>query len=453
MQDRTTIDTSDAFREFIAALVEEVVLEGKPFDDKKKKYLQRYSQEEGMDYAALEKNLTDFFEVMEEWKRLKSKSSERLAKLIANDCYLSKEEVEKLLDGSARSPIATPSPITEFIEPSRLIRDGKIKETEENGRIIIPCEWKFANGFHEGLARVKNEEDLNGYVDPMGNIIIPFQWRIADNFSDGLAFVSNGKGENFFIDKSGNVVIACEPDVDFTLFSSDFHEGLALVRKNLKYGFMDKSGNIVIPCTWKGASSFREGMASVQDDQGKYGCIDTKGRLVIPCQYEDDISFHEGLATIYNDGESFVIDKTGRKVFDLECGCDHVWFQEGLGSVEDNNGFIDKNGKYVIEGFCSPEKMGFAEGLAPTDEGYIDHSGRIVIPDDHWEECLEFSEGLAVVVKNHKCGYIDHCGRLVIPYIWDSAASFSEGLAKVRLADKYFFINKQGKVLCKVKDI
>ena len=102
MPDKTTIGNtnnnrtpSKAFREYIESLVEEVVLNGAMLNDHKK-YLQRYSQEEGVDYATLEKSLLDFFEVMEEWNRLKSKSSERLATMLAKECYISESEMEKL---------------------------------------------------------------------------------------------------------------------------------------------------------------------------------------------------------------------------------------------------------------------------------------------------------------------------------------------------------------------
>ena len=56
MPDKTSIGISDLLRQFIEALVEEVVFEGKPFDNQKKSNLQSFSQEEGVDYATLEKN-------------------------------------------------------------------------------------------------------------------------------------------------------------------------------------------------------------------------------------------------------------------------------------------------------------------------------------------------------------------------------------------------------------
>ena len=96
MKDKTTIGITDAFREFIAALVEEVVLEGKPFEEQKK-WLRKYSAVEGMDFATLENNLTEFFETVEELKSKESKAIERFAKMLAKNCYLEENEVDKLV--------------------------------------------------------------------------------------------------------------------------------------------------------------------------------------------------------------------------------------------------------------------------------------------------------------------------------------------------------------------
>jgi hypothetical protein len=103
MQDKTAIGNNEdaktpskAFREYIESLVEEIVLNNANFNDHKK-YLQRYSQEEGLDYATLEKNLTEFFETVEELKSKASNAIERLAKLLAKDCYLEEGKVDELL--------------------------------------------------------------------------------------------------------------------------------------------------------------------------------------------------------------------------------------------------------------------------------------------------------------------------------------------------------------------
>lgn len=450
MSDKTALGISDELRQYIEAMVEEVVLEGKFFENHKK-YLQRFCEVEGVDYACLENNLMLFFEVAEEWKNYQSKSSQIAMRTLAKECYLLENTVDELM---RRNTVNTflKSLVTEFVDPQLLIRNGKIDVVEKDGCLITPSGWEYVHGFHEGLAVVEIENGLQGYIDTMGNIVIPCKWRVATNFSEGFAVVGEDYHSFFFIDKLGNIIITCGDDFNPYQNCGGFHEGLAVVenKQNGKYGFIDKSGRVAIPCTWNDASWFEDGLASVQDDQEKFGCINKEGKLVIPCRFEEGIDFHEGLAIMYSEEDYFfVIDKNGRKVFDVEYDVSDTCFQEGLASCLDQ-GFIDMNGDMVIEGKSSPQWMGFSEGLAPTEEGYIDHSGKVVITAD-WEDWSEFKDGLAQVCKDGKWGYIDHSGHIVIPCIWDDTFAFSEGLAKVKNNDKYFFINKQGKVLCKVK--
>ena len=107
MEDRTfltnnhpTNGISDIFREFIEALVEEVVINGEPFDAQKK-WLRKRSEAEGLNYETIESNLTDLFEAVKELEGHESKSGERLIGFLAKECYLSEAFVNKLIDNAA----------------------------------------------------------------------------------------------------------------------------------------------------------------------------------------------------------------------------------------------------------------------------------------------------------------------------------------------------------------
>ena len=207
-----------------------------------------------------------------------------------------------------------------------------------------------------------------------------------------------------------------------------FHNGLAMVKMNGKYGFMNLEGKLVVPCTYDYAFDFVDGVAIVEKN-GKCGVIDTTGKLVSNCQwsrYPFEIS--EGLIQV-NNGSS--------------------------------NGFIDANGKQVIPcawGSCSS----FSEGLAyvtnkSTLKGvYIDKNGKTVLTGN-WSGGSKFSEGLAAVKNDKgKWGFIDKKGNLVIPYKWDSADGFYGGIARVGInknpqqpwgEKKYGFISTTGEVI------
>lgn len=96
MSDKSTLQISDELTQFIEALVNEVVHDGK-LHENRKKYLRLFCQAEGVDEKVLENNLSEFFEIMEEWKLFHTRGSSMMAKMLSGKCYLSEAFVENLL--------------------------------------------------------------------------------------------------------------------------------------------------------------------------------------------------------------------------------------------------------------------------------------------------------------------------------------------------------------------
>ena len=129
-------------------------------------------------------------------------------------------------------------------------------------------------------------------------------------------------------------------------------------------------------------------------------------------------------------------------------------------------GFIDKNGKTIIEPKFEAARP-FCEGLAAVrvkDKwGYIDHSGSFVIQpkfdavgvlDYPGDDPMDFSEGLAAVRiggSDGRVGFIDKTGTLVVPAKYASAWQFSDGLAAVQdvFSGKWGYIDRSAKQIIK----
>jgi TPR repeat protein len=88
---------SDTFREFIEALVVEVVINGESFETQKK-WLRKNSEAEGVSYETMESNLSDLFEAIKELEEHESKTAEKFARNLAKSYYFSEIEVDKLID-------------------------------------------------------------------------------------------------------------------------------------------------------------------------------------------------------------------------------------------------------------------------------------------------------------------------------------------------------------------
>lgn len=77
-----------------------------------------------------------------------------------------------------------------------------------------------------------------------------------------------------FIDKTGEVVIPLEYDyVNYSYYR--FCNGFARVYKNGKHGYIDKTGGIVVPIEYDYIQEFHEGIAVVKKD-GKWGILEIK---------------------------------------------------------------------------------------------------------------------------------------------------------------------------------
>lgn len=88
---------SEGLQNFIDAMVEEIVLEGKPFDTQKK-YLKKFSENEGLDYEVIEKAITELVETMGEMKLTESKSLMKLALIQSKEACVTEAEVLRIVE-------------------------------------------------------------------------------------------------------------------------------------------------------------------------------------------------------------------------------------------------------------------------------------------------------------------------------------------------------------------
>ena len=340
---------SEGLQNFIDSMVEEIVLEGKPFNTQKK-YLKKFSENEGLDYDKLEADISTFIEILENLENVSSNLMERLAIEKGTDSYISSSVVKKLL-GKYKTPKL-------FLVQNGI--SGKYNYIDTNGNVVLSDDWVDAWDFSEGLAAVA--------IDPKGKYVLPLQWGNAESFHEGLAVVANDEGDYGYINKMGKLVIPYKYGS-----AGYFCDGLAPVWDNnvCQGGYIDKNGKIVISQKedWDEILEFREGLALVRNkNKKKWGYIDTKGIIVIPFEWEKVGWFGEGYAPVWNaDDECGFIDKTGKIVISFHEEWESAgWFSEGLAPVKNKQGlwgYIDKAGRQVIR-FQWNDVWNFENGTA-----------------------------------------------------------------------------------------
>ena len=314
-----------------------------------------------------------------------------------------------------------------------VVKDGKYGYINERGEEVIPCQRKayiYREGeidetvlpdFSEGMAILytftadkssytgADESSFRyGYINKNGEELIPAQYKKASDFHEGLALVEDLNGKQMFINKSGEKI--AEIDSEYWCIDG-INDGLALVSQNsgyVSYGYIDKTGKVVIPLKYSEARPFSEGLAYVSNDSFK-GFIDVNGHEVISCkEYSDVGTFHEGLVSViketkdgdgsYDNLKLGFMDKKGEIVIpvtlpwhELEGGepsADYEFFSDGIYEVANENRFIDKAGKTVLD-FDSrwqiPLNERFSEGLVVINYGYqygfMDKNGKVTISD------------------------------------------------------------------------
>jgi len=122
------------------------------------------------------------------------------------------------------------------------------------------------------------EQDFYGLINDQGNEIVPCECQYFAPIEHGLIRTENKFGLVGILDQSGNFVVPFSRGYQSI---SRFQDGRALVRGAylpLRYGFIDREGNEVIPLQYVNAGYFRNGIAAVQNFDGKWGFIDPMGK-------------------------------------------------------------------------------------------------------------------------------------------------------------------------------
>ena len=90
---------SEGLQNFIDSMMEEIMLEGKPFDSQKK-YLKKFCENEEIDYNKLEADIIIFIEILESLKSSFNNLLVKLAEEKARECYVSEKTIKRLVNSS-----------------------------------------------------------------------------------------------------------------------------------------------------------------------------------------------------------------------------------------------------------------------------------------------------------------------------------------------------------------
>ncbi len=211
-------------------------------------------------------------------------------------------------------------------------------------------------------------DGLFGYVDADKKLVIPYQYHFACDFSDGMGLVINDSHLVGYVNTKGELVIPYQYETPSESNGNDFHEGLCAVVVDGDYewfSYIDKTGKQAFPGIFSQAGDFSEGLAAVTTtgEEIQRGYIDHSGKMVITLpEGWWGRKFHDGVAQTLKYDSCFVIDKTGKRLFqvngDIVYTGNDIIYSHGLavvigkGKYEHIWGLMDKRGRIT---FCLDE--------------------------------------------------------------------------------------------------
>lgn len=192
----------------------------------------------------------------------------------------------------------------------------------------------------------------------------------------------------------------------------------------------------------------------------KYGYIDSKGEWAIQPIFDKVGTFSNGVApvAVYNENtDEYVysyIDKNGNQKGSFAYADHHYCGLAAASYDGEVYGFVDASADFKISPMYE-EVNYFSNDLAMYyDEtadgvGFINKKGEVEISAMKlamYDGIGDFSEELARVRIDDKYGFINKKAEQVIPLTYDYVSRFSDGLATYEMGSKCGFINKKGEM-------
>jgi len=258
---------------------------------------------------------------------------------------------------------------------------------------------------------------------------------------------------------------------DKKLSSKSFSNGDILIpfqiKEGKKWGFMNIDGEVILNPQFKYAPSYAvRNIALIKEDGEKegesiYRFIKIKNNKYEVSKEKWDMAgmFKDGLAPVRNRSQKVkFINEEFETIFTVNAEKASS-FNDGLAAICDKYnkwGFIDKNGKEVINPQFDQIVYGFRDGFAivanEKDDGnyfmIIDKSGNIKLDlKQKYESVISFSEGLVKVLDHGEYGFINLDGKRVIKMDdeRDYISDFYNGYASFREGQEWGLIDVSGK--------
>ena len=220
-------------------------------------------------------------------------------------------------------------------------KDNQWGFVDKNNHTIIPFVYEQVWHFHNGFAKIRNNQQY-GMIDLTGKIIIPtqYQWLSDANEQGVMVYKQDNKfglinKDNQIIREAKSEKIADfnhiiiqkqtvsinktveenspqEKQADNTEYDFEKIDGKYVMSEKMSHVISEKMSNndkIMIK-----KDKFKDGLAIFMGKDEKYGVIDLDGKIIVPAIYDKVYDFENGLAEVENDNLRGLINVQGEIV-------------------------------------------------------------------------------------------------------------------------------------------
>ncbi len=187
----------------------------------------------------------------------------------------------------------------------------------------------------------------------------------------------------------------------------------------IAYGVIDESGTWIIDAAYDFLQLSDDGSVLYTDVNGKYGFLNPDGTVLLRAEYDYASLMHDGVAVIANQSL-----KPGYEASMYYSPSGRYSYRAGAYFLIDRQGTKLHQEPYDL--IREPQ-----EGRAAFNKGGV------------WKQKRRYSS--TTTMTGGKWGFLDNTGKEVVAPVYDYVYDYADGKAKVKLGDKTFWIDKDGK--------
>lgn len=245
-------------------------------------------------------------------------------------------------------------------------------------------------------------------------------------------------------------------------FIGEFHQGVAIVMKNDKFGAIMVGGNEIIPPIYKALSAFENGIATAKYETFEHRIEEIiinlskqiqvdcgKETLFLPNIYDWGHNYVGEICIVEKDGDIGVIDKEGGIIVALGSYKYVVIINERLIKVagESIESELRVLGHINLDTMVSDDKEKIVKMKSYTKWGLLDNKGTPVIPCIY--DGIDPYDSYLKIRKENLYGIVSAEGVPIAPCIYDKIELFCSFI-KAYKNDKFEVFNNLGKKIIEI---